>query len=151
MCLKPYTIRETAAGLHIASSAMSKKDCPAGSTWESIVDTCVQHKTETGPEPGPTTDARPGTAAPQEAAPQHPLQKTEPPAEIHPPPPDVSESSMDPFSLSSPAPGGPNRLHAGTRGFTFCSGPSEHAWPEGPNMLREHRIPLPATELVALC
>ncbi|KAL3054204.1 hypothetical protein OYC64_006515 [Pagothenia borchgrevinki] len=179
---------------------MVKKDCPAGEKWDRLVDLCVSDKTETRPEPGPTTEpalavvvqlraTAPAARAPplvllgpalwivvvlatlgsilavtlwfiiyrrqtrhsgtsEEAAPQQPLQKTEPLAEIHPPPPEMFQrAAWTPSPCPHQHPGARTGCRSEQEGFTFCSGPSEHAWPEGPNMLREHRVPLPATEL----
>ncbi|XP_053194663.1 tumor necrosis factor receptor superfamily member 13C-like [Scomber japonicus] len=95
-------------------------------------------------------DAEPG---------QEPLQKTEPPIKICPLP---SERNCQAETLQraagNPAPCA--HLHLGDQtsskweeGFTACRGPAKHAGTEGVgglltcSTMREHRIPLPATEL----
>ncbi|XP_076609019.1 uncharacterized protein LOC143334228 isoform X2 [Chaetodon auriga] len=48
-----------AAGLRIAhpTPVMAKKDCPAGSHWDSLVNVCVFNRTETRPEPDRPTES----------------------------------------------------------------------------------------------
>ncbi|XP_033501497.1 uncharacterized protein LOC117268870 [Epinephelus lanceolatus] len=90
---------------------------------------------------------------------QEPLQKTEPPAKIHLPPPErngQAEMLLGAAWALSPCP----HLHLGAQtgskweeGFTACRDPAKHAGTEGGrgppacSTMREHRIPLPATEL----
>ncbi|KAM7386450.1 hypothetical protein PAMA_009189 [Pampus argenteus] len=97
-----------------------------------------------------TSDAEPG---------QEPLQKTEPPTKIYQLPSErnsQAETLQRAEANSSPCP----HLHLEDQtcskweeGFTACRGPAKHAGAEeGGGLptcsnLREHRIPLPATEL----
>ncbi|XP_068574870.1 tumor necrosis factor receptor superfamily member 13C-like isoform X2 [Cebidichthys violaceus] len=90
---------------------------------------------------------------------QEPLQKTEPPAKSQPPPSErngQAEMLQRAAWTVSPC----SHLHLGAQtgkkweeGFTACSDPAKHAGTEGFRGLptcsttREHRIPLPATEL----
>ncbi|XP_039972865.1 uncharacterized protein LOC120783744 [Xiphias gladius] len=90
---------------------------------------------------------------------QKPLQKTEPPATIHPLPSErncQAEMFQRAAEALSPCP----HLHLGAQtgskweeGFITCRGPAKHAGTEGGggllacSTMREHRIPLPATEL----
>ncbi|KAK5856645.1 hypothetical protein PBY51_008228 [Eleginops maclovinus] len=78
------------------------------------------------------------------AEPEQRLQKTDPTAEIHPPPSEM-------FQRAAWVPSPCHHQHLGAQiaseeGFTARRDPTEHAWTEGPT-LWEHRIPLPATEL----
>lgn len=61
VCVTNASVGEgsTAAGLHIShpDTAMTKKDCPAGSHWDSLVNDCVTGGMESRPEPElPTGD-----------------------------------------------------------------------------------------------
>ncbi|XP_059203604.1 uncharacterized protein LOC131983053 [Centropristis striata] len=96
----------------------------------------------------------------EDAEPQRePLQKTEPSAQIHPTSPERnSQAQMLQQAASAPSPCPHRHLGAQTgslweQGFTACRDPAKHAGTEGGrglatcSTMREHRIPLPATEL----
>ncbi|XP_044037740.1 uncharacterized protein LOC122869137 [Siniperca chuatsi] len=192
---------------------MAKKDCPAGSYWDSLVNTCIgSSETETRPEPEPPTEppvavvVQLRATAPAAQADlvmvlspalwifvvlatlgsvlalalwfiiyrrqtshsstsedpkpqQEPLQKTEPPSKIYPPPSERNghaEMVQRATGAPSPCP----HLHLGAQtgfkweeGFTACRDHAKHAGTEGGgglsacSTMREHRVPLPATEL----
>ncbi|XP_041813769.1 uncharacterized protein LOC121621391 [Chelmon rostratus] len=89
---------------------------------------------------------------------QEPLQKTEPPAATHSLP-SLTNSHADVLQRAAGAPSPCSHLHLGDQngsqweeGFTAYGDPMKHAGMEGGSMpacstMREHRIPLPATEL----
>ncbi|TDH02608.1 hypothetical protein EPR50_G00154590 [Perca flavescens] len=85
---------------------------------------------------------------------QRPLQKAEPAAKIHPPPPQTNgQANMLQGGAWAPSPCPHQHLGAQTgskweEGFTACSDLAKHVgteWCGG--QMREHRVPLPATEL----
>ncbi|XP_037648629.1 uncharacterized protein LOC119501921 isoform X2 [Sebastes umbrosus] len=90
---------------------------------------------------------------------QEPLQKTEPPAKIHPPPPERN-GQAEMLQRAAWAPPPCPHLHLGAQtgsnweeDFTACRDPAKYAGTEGGrglptcSTMREHRFPLPATEL----
>eukprot|EP00064_Thunnus_orientalis_P002788 superscaffoldBa00000213_g2796 len=90
---------------------------------------------------------------------QEPLQKTEPPAKIYPLPSEINgQGEILQRAAGNPSPCPHLHLRDQTslkweEGFTACRGPAKYAGTEGCGELptcssmREHRIPLPATEL----
>lgn len=90
---------------------------------------------------------------------QEPLQKTEPPATMHPLPSERNgHAGMLQRAAEAPSPCPHLHLEAQTgskwdEGFITCKDPAKHAGTDGGGGLpacstvREHRIPLPATEL----
>ncbi|GAA6215579.1 uncharacterized protein LOC120783744 [Lates japonicus] len=90
---------------------------------------------------------------------QEPLQKTEPPATMHPLPSERNgHAEMLQRAAEAPSPCPHLHLEAQTsskwdKGFITCKDPAKHAGADGGGGLpacstvREHRIPLPATEL----
>ncbi|XP_078126393.1 uncharacterized protein LOC144530623 [Sander vitreus] len=85
---------------------------------------------------------------------QRPLQKAEPPAKIHPAPPETNGQAEMLQGAAWPPLFCPHQ-HLGAQtgskwedGFTACSDLAKHIGTEwGGGQMREHRIPLPATEL----